>query len=88
MGATASDDGIEGFFAPQPMESASFENVQRFDFESLQGRLCSSSYAPEAGDPNFERMLSELQDIFNAHKENGVVNFEYDTKIYYGHLRD
>ncbi|HEX9629215.1 MAG TPA: class I SAM-dependent methyltransferase [Pyrinomonadaceae bacterium] len=81
------DDGIGEFFAPQPMMCASLENVQRLDFESLKGRLSSSSYAPEAGQPNFELMLSELRNIFNAHNENGVVNFEYDTKIYYGHLR-
>ncbi|MDQ1639750.1 MAG: hypothetical protein QOF62_3089 [Pyrinomonadaceae bacterium] len=81
------DDEIAGFFAPQPMKLASLENVQRFDFEALTGRLCSSSYAPEPGNPNFELMLKDLQDIFNTYKENGVVNFEYDTRIYYGHLR-
>jgi SAM-dependent methyltransferase len=81
------DDEITGFFAPQPMKLASLENVQRFDFEALKGRLCSSSYAPEPGNPNFELMLKDLQDIFNTYKENGVVNFDYDTRIYYGHLR-
>ena len=81
------DDGIAGFFAPQPMKFLSLENVQRFDFESLKGRLCSSSYAPEPGNPNFEQMLKDLWDIFNAHNENGVVNFEYDTRVYYGQLR-
>src|SRR4029078_2559105 len=81
------DNKISEFFAPYPMGSASLENIQRFDFDSLKGRLCSSSYAPEPGHPNFERMLKELRDIFNAHNENGVVNFEYDTRIYYGKLR-
>lgn len=81
------EEGIGGFFEPQPIRSASLDNVQRLDFPSLKGRLCSSSYAPEVGHPNFNRMLSDLQDIFNAHKENGIVNFEYDTRVYYGHLR-
>jgi SAM-dependent methyltransferase len=81
------DKEIEGFFSPLPMTSASVENLQRFDFESLQGRLRSSSYAPEPGQPDFEPLLKELQEIFTAYNENGVVNFEYDTKIYYGHLR-
>ena len=80
------DQGIEGFFAPQPMNLATLDNVQRFDFEALKGRLCSSSYAPEAGNPNFERMLIELRAIFETHNKNGVVDFEYDTRIYYGHL--
>ena len=33
-------------------------------------------------------MLKELHDIFSAHNENGVVNFDYDTRVYYGRLRD
>ncbi|MGI8836981.1 MAG: class I SAM-dependent methyltransferase [Pyrinomonadaceae bacterium] len=80
------EEGIGHFFAPHAMKSAHLDNVQRFDFQSLKGRLCSSSYAPEAGDPNFDRMMTELQKIFDAHNENGVVNFEYDTRVYYGHL--
>jgi SAM-dependent methyltransferase len=81
------DEEIAGFFAPEPMKLVSLENAQRFDFEALKGRLCSSSYAPEPGNTNFELMLRDLQDIFNAYNENGVVNFDYDTRIYYGHLR-
>jgi SAM-dependent methyltransferase len=81
------DEEIAGFFAPEPMKLVSLDNAQRFDFEALKGRLCSSSYAPEPGNPNFELMLRDLQDIFNAYNENGVVNFDYDTRIYYGYLR-
>ncbi|MEP6717775.1 MAG: class I SAM-dependent methyltransferase [bacterium] len=81
------EEGIDQFFAPHAMNSATVDNVQRFDFQSLKGRLCSSSYAPEAGDPNFNRMMADLQNIFDTHNENGVVNFEYDTRVYYGHLR-
>ena len=81
------EEGIEQFFPPHAMKSASLDNVQRFDFPSLKGRLCSSSYAPEPGDPNFNRMVADLQNIFDTHNENGVVNFEYDTRLYYGHLR-
>jgi SAM-dependent methyltransferase len=81
------DEEIASFFAPELMKLVTLENAQRFDFEALKGRLCSSSYAPEPGNPNFELMLRDLQDIFNAYNENGVVNFDYDTRIYYGHLR-
>ncbi len=78
---------IAGFFSPQPMEAVSLENVQRFDFESLKGRLCSSSYAPEVENPNFDKMLTELKQTFETHNEDGTVNFEYDTRVYYGQLR-
>ena len=31
-------------------------------------------------------MLRELPDLFSTYQENGRVTFEYETKIYYGHL--
>jgi SAM-dependent methyltransferase len=77
---------IARFYAPETFELKSVENIQRFDFESLKGRTCSSSYTPEPGDSNFEPMISKLQEIFSSRNRNGTVDFEYDTRIYYGHL--
>ena len=77
---------IAEFYAPKTFKLKSVENVQHFDFESLKGRTCSASYTPEAGDSNFAPMISTLEEIFNTSKRNGVVAFEYDTRIYYGHL--
>ena len=79
---------LEQFFAPQRMFSATFDNVQHFQFASLQGRFCSSSYTPDATSPVFGTMLAELKEIFDTHNENGFVGFEYDTKMFYGHLKD
>ena len=77
---------IATFFAPEAFELRTLENAQHFDFESLKGRLLSSSYAPDQNQPNFSAMLSELQEVFNRNQKEGIVSFEYDTKIYYGHL--
>lgn len=77
---------IGGFFAPQAFTEKSFENVQYFDFAGLRGRVLSASYTPEPGDPRFEPMLNTLSKIFEANKKDGKVAFEYDTKVYYGHL--
>jgi SAM-dependent methyltransferase len=77
---------IEDFYAPETFELRSVENVQHFDYESLKGRTCSSSYTPEADDPNFEPMISELEKIFQLYNRNGIVDFEYDTRVYFGHL--
>jgi len=77
---------IEEFYAPEAFKLETVDNVQHFDFESLRGRTCSASYTPEPGNSNFEPMISKLEEIFNARKSNGVVDFEYDTRIYYGHL--
>lgn len=77
---------IAEFYAPESFELISVNNVQHFDFESLKGRTCSSSYTPGPGEANFESMIGKLEEIFNARNKDGVVDFEYDTRIYYGHL--
>jgi ubiquinone/menaquinone biosynthesis C-methylase UbiE len=76
---------IEIFFR-NPPQFKSFSNVQHFDFEGLKGRVLSSSYAPEAGQPKHEEMLVALKQVFDARQKNGQVDFEYDTHVYYGHL--
>lgn len=77
---------IQEFYAPETFELRSEDNVQHFDFESLRGRTRSASYTPEPGDPNFDPMISDLEQIFNARQCDGIVDFEYDTRIYYGRL--
>ena len=77
---------IAQFFAPNTLRLKSLENFQYFDFESLKGRLCSASYTPEPGHPDFEPMLSKLEETFDLNKSAGTVTFEYDTRVYYGHL--
>lgn len=74
------------FFDPESYTFAHFDNVQQFDLEGLKGRVFSASYTPEPGNPNFEPMLHSLAEIFSKHAHNGVVEFEYDTTVYYGHL--
>ena len=76
---------IRAFFGKEP-RFKNFYNTQQFDFDGIKGRLLSSSYAPEAGQPKHEEMLAELKRIFDKRQENGRVAFEYDTHVYYGHL--
>jgi len=78
---------IAEFFAPESFELQTLENAQHFDFDSLKGRLLSSSYAPDLDHPNHAPMLEELKDIFQANQIDGIVSFEYETKVYYGHLQ-
>lgn len=77
---------IESFFGTAGYQQTSFDNYQNFDFDSLKGRLLSSSYTPEVGHQNYEAMLSELRKIFDTYQVNGNVVFEYDTRVYCGHL--
>lgn len=76
---------IEAFFGNKP-QVKNFYYVQQFDFDGVKGRLLSSSYAPEAGQPKHEAMLAALKRIFDANQKGGRVAFEYDTHVYFGHL--
>ena len=78
---------IAGFFAPEECELAAFENLQKFDFEGLRGRLLSSSYIPAPRDRKYQPMLERLRETFLAFQKDDKVIVEYDTKVYYGHLR-
>lgn len=81
------NDGVAiNQFFHGPPRLKNFPNVQRFDFEGLKGRLLSSSYAPEAGQPKHEEMLAALKRIFAAHQNGGQVVFEYETRVYCGRL--
>ena len=78
--------GIEGFFAPEKFALKSFSNTQVFDYNGLNGRVRSSSYTPEPDHPKFDPMMRQLKTIFDKHQKNGYVNFDYETKVFYGHL--
>ena len=79
-------EAIAGFFAPEEVRLQNFANAQMFDFEALRGRVLSSSYTPEPEHPNFEPMLQSLREIFERHQVGGRINFDYETRVYYGHL--
>lgn len=77
---------VEDFYAPQRFHEQTFPNHQDFDWEGVKGRLLSSSYTPEAGQPQHDAMLAELSHIYQSHQINGQVRFEYLTVMYYGRL--
>lgn len=79
-------DTIETFFAPSPFRKKTFEMIQKFDYAGLEGRLLSSSYAPQRGEKLYEPMLQQLRAIFKDRQLNGKVLFEYETQVFYGCL--
>lgn len=76
---------LQRFYAPNPVQIITQPSRQQFDYEGLRGRLLSSSYAPREG-AAADAMLSELPELFSRYAEHDHVIFEYETKIYYGHL--
>ena len=76
---------VREFFRSEP-RLKTFPYAQVFDYEGLQGRLLSSSYAPEAGQPKHEEMLARLREIFEKHQQGGRVVFDYDTRVHFGRV--
>ena len=79
----AHDDGIHQFFG-QPPRFATFPNEQLLDFEGLQGRVMSASYAPLPEQPEHRPLMAGLREVFDHHQRNGKVVFPYRTKVYFG----
>ena len=80
------DNAVFTAFFGAPPNNAVFDNTQRFDFESLMGRINSSSYLPGRDDPRHVAMAHRAREIFDAHQVNGKVYFEYDTRVYFGRM--
>jgi SAM-dependent methyltransferase len=85
--ASRADEGRMREFFGGSMEVSAFPNQQVFDFEGLQGRLMSSSYAPEHGHPEHAPMMAGLRVVFDRHARHGKVVFPYRTLVYYGRLK-
>lgn len=73
------------FYGAAPSQ-ATFDNIQRFDFEGLMGRIASSSYMPGRSDARYPAMEQAARAMFDRHQSNGRVAFEYDTRVYFGEM--
>lgn len=82
----ADDERMRAWFGAGYRGGTRFAHGQRLDFEALRGRLLSSSYVPPAGHPRHLPMLQALRELFDACAERGTVSFDYDTRVFAGHL--
>ena len=78
-------DRIRGFLST--FSQRDLPNFQILDWESLSGRLRSSSFTPTESHPNFAPMMEELRKLFDAYQQEGRVRMDYFTRIYYGHVK-
>lgn len=77
------DESVLAGFFEQDFERATFDNHQTLDFDGLKGRILSSSYMPNVGDPKFEPMENELKALFAKHAQGGKITILYDTNLFY-----
>jgi SAM-dependent methyltransferase len=77
---------MQKFFAGGSVEHRSVPNAQILDWDGLAGRLRSSSYAPQEGQPNYAPTMAALDELFRANQVDGRVKMEYATHVYYGRL--
>ena len=82
----ADDARMRAWFGAGFRGCAHFDHTQHLDFDALRGRLMSSSYAPNADQPQHEPMLRALRELFDNCAEQGTVSFDYDTRIFAGEL--
>lgn len=71
------------FFDLKPIHQIVFPNLQVFDLKRLKGDLVSYSYIPNEGDPKFISMITEFENLFEKNNNNGLLNFDYETVVYY-----
>jgi ubiquinone/menaquinone biosynthesis C-methylase UbiE len=76
------DLDIQDFFSPKTMNVEEIDNKQEFDLSGLKGRLQSSSYCPKVGEEN-EKLMKEIDNLFANYQKNGLITFNYETKIYW-----
>jgi ubiquinone/menaquinone biosynthesis C-methylase UbiE len=78
---------IEKFFSPCTVKKKFFKHTHLLDYQGLEGRLLSSSYIPLEGE-KFNKMISELKQMFEKYNVNGKTGMEYETILYYGRMND
>jgi SAM-dependent methyltransferase len=77
---------VREFFHGSNVTEWHFENIQIMDYCGIEGRLLSSSYVPNIGEPGYEEMLARLKAIFDLHQTNGTVDIRYTTLMYVGQI--
>ena len=82
-----SEDIITEFYSPHKYKKFVFDYAQHFDLDGLIGRVLSSSYMPNEGHVNFPQLKNAIVDLFDTHKQNGIVTFAYETSLYIGTIK-
>jgi hypothetical protein len=76
------ESDIRDFAAPDPVELLYFPHAQRLDRTGFIGRVLSSSYVPNVGQPGHEAVMNKMEAFFEQHAQSGWIDFPYQTRVY------
>ncbi len=83
---TKKQDDVSQFFDGEP-DAFTLPNPHRYTWDQVLGRVRSSSYMPTPDQPSYAPMLADLRALFDQFAENDTISFDYETKLYVGHLK-
>lgn len=77
---------LKPFYGGQEPQLASFYNDQVLDYEGLIGRIQSSSFSLTEDDSRYASFMSEIQELYSKHQQDGYVKMVYRTDVYWGQM--
>lgn len=77
---------IADYYAPGQVASYDVYNHQQFDLAGLMGRIKSCSYCPSEDSAAFKGLENAIHELFVQFSDNGLINVEYNCKLYLGRL--
>ena len=76
------DADVGKFFGPARFELFYFAHAQRLDRKAFVGRVLSSSYVPNVGQPGHDEVMEKIRVFFDRHAQAGRIEFQYQTRVY------
>ncbi len=85
---SGAEEGMGILFGESGYRKYTLTNEQRLDATGYWGRLMSSSYTPLPGQAGHDEIRQRSTEIFEAHAEEGMLRFPYETQIFVGTIFD
>jgi hypothetical protein len=77
---------MDTFFKGHAIKTAAFKNIQHLNWEGFRGRLLSTSFIPGSEHAKYKSMIEQLKNIFLRYEKKGIIEFLYQTNLYYSQI--
>jgi SAM-dependent methyltransferase len=74
---------LAAFFEPKAVHVVKFPHSRLLNAVALNGLIASSSFMPSPADADHDEMTDEINKLFIAHEQNGLVRLHYQTEVHY-----